>query len=673
MPAEPAALPADAAFNSEFDAWEQSEKDAAGVRHGSCRLYRSDGSLKLECRFSAGVLSGPFTAYHPKGELARRGSYLDGKFDGTVASFASDDANAEPLRTCCVPPGARELRAVYSAGVMERETFFDAEGRALCSDGTPWPERAASVPEDVEYDAGAGCWRLSSSGAGGSTLYRYFALDGARIQEDEFVSGHRRSTRRYDARGELADERHFDEGGVAQGHYRRRYGESPFDDARIVIEEGTFVDGRPADECRLYAADGTLVRSVELGRPVDAAALLASPVISADVPEASFCDALASEKRVREALVAAARRLACERDPHRFDAFVERWVPRGSAAVASQRAHEVETKSDVSIADVLDALVTGAEPPRCLRLLASLLPHANAAALDLVEAALVLAPGDTRAHLTRALLRLERGDRAGFRGDVVVVERESADAAQAMLDLERVTFCDFSFWPANEPVPLPDSPELGEIGLGQPVEQVVRAIQIYATRIGRIREALVRRLDAEPSALPAWLPPDLSFLLPDGPVELRAFQATITDETEAGPESSDVDIDERLATDVERGISAWMQRARADWAALCWLCWAAGLDRVALPERLVKRTEFAVAVDRATSRCYRAHDQLRSAGLVSRARGVAEFEWEGIPVSELSPTLAEIAASELLETRAALFWSLFPENVSPFQSDLRRV
>ncbi len=70
MPAEPAALPADAAFNSEFDAWEQSEKDAAGVRHGSCRLYRSDGSLKLECRFTAGVLSGPFTAYHPKG--ARR-------------------------------------------------------------------------------------------------------------------------------------------------------------------------------------------------------------------------------------------------------------------------------------------------------------------------------------------------------------------------------------------------------------------------------------------------------------------------------------------------------------------------------------------------------------------------------------------------------------------------
>lgn len=673
MPAEPAALPADAAFNSEFDAWEQSEKDAAGVRDGACRLYREDGSLKLECRFTGGVLSGPFSAYHPKGGLARRGSYRDGKLDGTVASFASDDPGAEPLRTCCVPPGARELRAVYADGMIERETYFDGEGRALCSDGTPWPERAAAVPEDVEYDAGLGCWRLSSTGDGGSTLYRYFALDGARLQDDEFVSGRRRATRRYDPRGELADERHFDERGVAQGHYLRRYSESPFADARIVLEEGTFVDGRPAREWRLYDADGSLVRSVELGTPLDDAALRGSPVITGDVPEASTCEALASEGRVREALVGAARRLARERDVRSFDAFVERWVPRSASTVAQQRAHEVETKSDLAIADVLDALVSGAEPQRSLRLLASLLPHTSAAGRDLVEAALVLAPNDARAHLTRALLRLERGDRVGFREDVTVVERESADTARAMLELERVTFCAFSFWPAQDPVPPPDAPELAEIEIGQPVEQVVRAIQVYATRLGRIREALVSRVQAQSPELPAWLPPELSFLLPDGPVELRAFQTTITDETEAGPESSEVEIDERLATDVERGVPAWMQRARADWAALCWLCWAAGLDQIALPERLVKRGEFAVAVDRATSRCFRVHDQLRSAGLVSRARGVAEFEWEGIPVSELSPTLAEIASSEQLEIRSALFWSLFPENLSPFQSDLRRV
>ncbi len=665
---EPAALPPDAAFNSEFDAWEQSEKDAAGARHGGCRLYRSDGSLKLECQFTSGVLSGPFSAYHPKGGLARRGSYLDGKLHGTVASFASDEAGAEPLRTCCVPPGARELRAVYSAGVIERETYFDGAGRPLCSDGTPWPERAPALPEDVEYDAGAGCWRLSLPGEGGSMRYRFFSLDGTRIQEDEFVGGQRRATFRYDARGALSTERHFDERGVAQGRHLRRYPEPPFEDARIVLEEGSFVDGRPAAQWRLYDADGALLRSFELGTPLDDAALRGSRVIVADVTHAA-CEALAKEARVREALVAAARCLARDRDSEKFEAFVERWVPRASAAVANQRAHEVESKTNLSLADVLDALLLGARPSRCLRLLASLLPHSSAAALELVEAALVLVPDDTRTHLTRALLRLERGDRAGFREDVGIVERESAEAARAMLELERVTFCDFSFWPANEPVPAPESPELGEIEIGQPVEQVLRAIQVYATRLGRIRELLSSRLGASPD----WLPPDLSGLLPDGPVELRSFKATITDEGESGPESSEVEIDEGLSFEVQRGVPAWMQRARADWAALCWLCWAAGLDRVALPDQLLKRQEFAVAVDRATSRCFRAHDQLRSAGLVSRARGVAEFEWEGLPISELSPSLAEIAASELLETRAVLFWSLFPENLSPFQSDLRRV
>jgi antitoxin component YwqK of YwqJK toxin-antitoxin module len=668
MSAEPAAPPPDAAFNSEFDAWEQSEKDAAGARHGSCRLYRSDGSLKLECRFESGVLSGPFTAYHPKGSLSRRGNYLDGKLDGTVAIFASDDPGAEPLRTCCVPPGARELRAVYSAGVIQRETYFDAAGRPLCSDGTPWPERAATLPEDVEWDPGANCWRLSLPGEGGSIRYRFFSLDGTRIQEDEFVSGQRRATFRYEARGVLSHERHFDEHGVAQGRHLRRYPTPPFEDARIVLEEGSFVEGRPAGEWRLYDADGALLRTCELGTPLDDAALRGSRVIVADVSHAA-CEALAEETRVREALVAAGRCLASDRDVEKFEAFVDRWVPRVAAVVANQRAHELETKTDLSIADVLDALLLGARPSRCLRLLASLLPHSSAAALELVEAALLLVPDDPRTHLTRALLRLERGDRAGFREDVGVVERESTEAAEAMLELERVTFCDFSFWPAKEPVPAPESPELGQIEIGQPVEQVVRAIQVYATRLARIRELLSGRLGASP----AWLPPDLSRLLPDGPVELRCFQATITDEGESGPESSEVEIDERLSTDVERGVPAWMQRARADWAALCWLCWAAGLDRVALPEQLVKRPEFAVAVDRATSRCFRAHDQLRSAGLVSRARGVAEFEWEGLPIAELSSTLAEIAASELLETRAALFWSLFPENLSPFQSDLRRV
>jgi hypothetical protein len=161
-------------------------------------------------------------------------------------------------------------------------------------------------------------------------------------------------------------------------------------------------------------------------------------------------------------------------------------------------------------------------------------------------------------------------------------------------------------------------------------------------------------------------------LLPAGPIALKAYRATIVDETDEGEEASDVEIDERLGA-AELGMPGLMKKARGDWAALTWLCWAVGLDRVALPERLARRIELGAAVDRATARCFRAHDQLRSFGLVSRSRGVPDFDWEGIRVSDLSQPLAQIAAAELLELRAMFFWLLFAQNVSPFQSDLRKV
>lgn len=70
-------------------------------------------------------------------------------------------------------------------------------------------------------------------------------------------------------------------------------------------------------------------------------------------------------------------------------------------------------------------------------------------------------------------------------------------------------------------------------------------------------------------------------------------------------------------------------------------------------------------------RCFRARDQVQTGGLVSRARGVPGFVWEGHDIDALDPTLAAIAADETFETRCLFVWLQFAENLSPFQRDIR--
>ena len=112
--------------------------------------------------------------------------------------------------------------------------------------------------------------------------------------------------------------------------------------------------------------------------------------------------------------------------------------------------------------------------------------------------------------------------------------------------------------------------------------------------------------------------------------------------------------------------------ARADWAALTWLCWSAGLDRVALPDALAAREHFAAAVNRATLRCFWAQDRAKTGGLVALSHKVPPFSWLGHDIRSLPQHLAEIVVAECVEVRALFLWLLFSVNVSPFQSDLRK-
>ncbi|HEY3500306.1 MAG TPA: hypothetical protein VGK73_36695, partial [Polyangiaceae bacterium] len=447
---------------------------------------------------------------------------------------------------------------------------------------------------------------------------------------------------------------------------------TPYADARVRREEGTFDHTENTGAVRLYDARGELVRALERG---PALAGGSSPYVTAEEPQDARPEALRSaaerllaEGRTREAIAVAARALARDRDVAAFRARLAQEVAELTPAIAAARARRAAESEPRTPSRVLDELLGGAEPASTLRTLASSISPASPAALDYAEAACLLAPDDGVTRVTRGLLRLEHGDRDGALEDARAVRADSAAAAATLEDYARVLFPEFRFEPGDEPV-APAEEELPPLALEQPLEAVRRTAGLYATRIALVRAALIGRLPAQPD----WLPPDTTALLPSGPIELRRFVASIADENDEGVEEiSEVPVDETLELE-RRSVRGLVTLARADWAALCWLCWSAGLDRVALPDALVPRERFAAAVNRATLRCFWAHDRAKTGGLVALSHKIPPFSWLGLDIRAIPQHLVEIVAAEYLEIRALFLWSLFPVNVSPFQADLRKL
>ena len=614
---------------------------------------------------------GPFETFHPSGEPLLRGRFLGGKYDGTISKFAASTPGSEPLRNCCVPFGAIELRAEYAAGHLLSETFYDRSGQPLCADGTPWPERPPGVPEHAIFDEGSKRYCERDGSLFTPSRIRYYAADGQPAEEFEFRDGRPSLRRGFGSDGQVVEEWGLS-GGKAHGAYRLRFDEeTPYADERVRAEEGTFEHTENSGPMRLLDAAGELVRTLQRGFVLAGGS---SPVVTGAEPRAATPEALATleerlfaEHRTREAIAVAARILAKGRDVARFRALLEREVAELKPPVAAARARRAAESQGRTASRVLDELLGGAEPASTLRTLASSISPASPAALDYAEAAFLLAPEDGVTRVTRGLLRLEHGDREGALEDARAIRSESAPAAESLVEYARVLFPEFRFDPSDDPV-TPTDEELPPFSVEQSLDAVRRTVGLYATRIGLVRDALIRKV----SPNVAWLPPDTSALLPSGPVEPKRYVASITDENDEGVEEiSEVPVDETFELE-GRSVRGLVTLARADWAALTWLCWAAGLDRVALPEAVSPREHFASAVNRATLRCFWAQDRLKTGGLVALSHKVPTFAWQGLDIRSVPQHLVEIAAAEYLEIRALFLWLLFPVNVSPFQADLRK-
>lgn len=621
---------------------------------------------------------GPFAVFHPNGQPAFAGTAVEGELEGEVIAYRSDGPTDFKLRACCVPAGAWELRTKYRAGRVLRQVFYDREGRPLASDGSPWPERPAGIGEEVDYDEDTRLWLHREERPDGSYLHRYFTQAGLAWQEIEYRNGYKDRERGFDARGQLCEEKVFDAEGRFHGASRRWFARAelnPYLDDRVREEHGQFEQGRPVGTFTWKGAENVPVACRELGHLLDEQALRTSIALSTEVESWpaeriwALVQDLRREGRLREALCAAARAAARERSAAALKELLESCTLQHKPELAEQRGQQLLEARDVTALGTLDELLLGTDPAAAYRTLAAILPGSRRVALEFVEASLLLAPEQRSIHVTRALLRLETGDTRGALEDAELLSSDSSLVAEHLRTSVRLYFSEFPFSPLGEPLD-PALPETPEVEPAQPLARIQHQVRVYATRLARMRRAVLDFLGA--CEAPPWCPPDLTYLLSDGPVELRHTTVTVTDETDQGPEIVEVIVDETLEL-AGVGLTTLMRVARAEWAALCWLCWSVGMDHVGVPESVAAPLDFPSAVNRAIERAFRAKDQLQSGGLVSRSRGVPSFTWEGIPVDELDSTFAALAANEYLEIRSMFVWILFEANVSPFQSDIRTI
>ncbi|HVV17179.1 MAG TPA: hypothetical protein VHH90_08250 [Polyangia bacterium] len=665
-PPRPAPVPAAAVWNAESGEWELCATGPDGARHGECVTFRADGALQERRAFVNGVPDGPFTVYHPDGQIARRGKFVAGSIEGIVSSFAGGP-DGDPLRPCCVPAGAVRLDIRYEAGAIVQEEFFDAAGRAVLADGTPRPARPPGVPEDADYDPSSGDWSRWRR-----TEHRVWSAAGVLVREVELDAGVRRAERSFDDEGELRESSAFDGQQRSHGPYRRRFPPgtpTPFADPRIREERGTFDGGQPTGVWVYLDGAGEVLRTVDRGAPFQAESAQASPALADDggatagvwLERARLWRA---EGRVREALCAAARAAALSRSPAVLLAALDGSVAPLASAVAAEQGELLLRGAEVTVPQALDALVGGTDPVAALRALAGVLPGASQAALELVEAALLLAPGHPGAHLTRALLRFQHGDTDGTASDLTVVERHAPETAAALHATLAATFRPFTFVPAGET--LTADPALADVGacVVRDLAEVRRVIAVYATRLGALRAAAQTK---GPRPDVPWLPPDLGALLPEGPIALGHERTSPPPEAE---DPSPVEVDERLDA-AGLTVPALLTEAQADWSALCWLCWSVGLDALALPSEIAERPLMPVAMQTIVTRCWRVQDQLKTGGFLAHCSGVSGFRWHGLDIDGIQPHLARIIAEEYLRVRAMFLWLASPDVVSPFQVDLR--
>ena len=623
----PDGVPADAQWDEDDEEWLVGTTTDSG-KQGVWKAWRADGTFASERRYQDDCLDGEAREFHEDGSVASVRRFASDTRTGTHVFHAPRGFSTVAMPFRQVAPQVTRVEIDHDEqgrGTICRA--FDRDGtRILLATGEPYPTRPASLPETATFEEDEGCF-----------------VD-ATIEDGNYVG----LVRKWDRDGRVLREMTFDESGM-NGHYLAR---DKFADPHAVFERGTMRDNYAAGVWELLDENEQVLRRVDVGEPVDSDALWASPVAEERRRTAEEWETLSrrlvSEGRQTEALLAAARAAGVQKRPAVLNAFADTFTLARTEESGFELANRAGQSEDFSY--MANALLRGARLGPLLQLMCVMADRAGRPrfALDLVDAALALVPDKHPYLRSRALLLLELGQVEDMDDVVRRLEPVAADDATLFREYGKLLFPRFGMW----------QPRLATEGTDRTVRQSLDAVRrvatVYATRLAVLRDRIVQRVESRGDPTPAWLPPNIAEVLPDGRVEL-------TERTE-DVDGNTVAIDETVGSSetVRRLMAEW----RDEWAPLCLLLWAVGEDAIRIPTSLAPRAELGRA-DAAV------------AGFLARLQGDDEVppedahQIDGIPCDALTGQGASMARSQLFEMKVLLDWLTDASYVSPWQADLR--
>jgi hypothetical protein len=224
---------------------------------------------------------------------------------------------------------------------------------------------------------------------------------------------------------------------------------------------------------------------------------------------------------------------------------------------------------DKCVNSVFEGIRQGGEGWEQLRFAAATLDDMGGTRLakEIIDGAIVAAPPEESASFeyTRALVNASLGDAAGALKSIEVLAAHHPQMARGIGSYIRALFPVWEYWPAADSRRR-DLDRLKQMLLRTTARKLPElepfraAIQKSATRIVRYRQKLQELFGDRD-----WIAPDLSALLPDGPVEMPV------------PE-------------LYAGVGN-QHLCRQEWTRLVWLCYFAGLDKLALPTEIVAQDD----------------------------------------------------------------------------------
>lgn len=531
------------------------------------------------------------------------------------------------------------MSGIEKSDVMtERSPGIDAPASAP-DEPDEAPSRPAGVDDSSHFDPESECWVSGAMNGSGrrDALWRSWGRDGSPLTEIEYLDGE------------------------PHGPYREwlTEGENGFDVAGVCELRGCYQYGVPSGEWQLLDVHGTLLRGVDLGdAPIERELpVLRDEVCGADVWQDDAMR-LFDEGQPGDAMLALARSVATSCEVEVLEEAIERHrLPAGVARARSTlRGAELGDARHLS-----RALLLGADPASCLRMISAKLESKNAprAALDLINAGLLLEPTRASPLEVRAaiLIRLGLNEHAAL--DIDALARTDAQASALLNTYRLLLFPTFDFWPIRETL------ETTGVNRQQRPEQDLAAIRHtvsrYARRFGAIRSALSRHVVSTIE----WFPPDVAHLvLPDAGLRVETFVSSI----------NDVDVSTSLNEQVQVDndeLPTLLRLARAEWNALTYLCWSVGLTQVAMPEAVDPPAAFGEAVrlaERGLQRC-----RADSAEALPDASSEPGFGLDNIDIDALPSRLVPLVEEHYIELTAMFRWLSHAEYRSPWQDDVRGV